>query len=292
MNGLLQLSTSAPPSSLQKYAEPALLEENANTAVVWFVSGGGPETMVACGGFVSIVHANDDAAETFPAGSVAVAVKRWLPSTSGAYVAGLVHGAASRASSLQENVEPGSLEEKLNVAVVSLVRADGPDASDTAGAVVSTIHVNDAGAGTFPIASRAVMAKVWLPSASPPYVTGLVHGAAALESSVHEKVVPSPLEVNVKLASMRFVRLSGDEVIARRTGTAGYCTMPADLLVTARSPLIVTDVTPGAKAWKSAIPSPVTASLPPWRSASMLRRLARQQEPRAVLVHEDSRPDQ
>jgi len=144
-----------------------LLEENANTAVVWFVSGGGPETMVACGGVVSIVHANDDGAETFPAGSVAAAVKRWLPSTSAPYLAGLAHGAGSRASSLQEKIEPASLEEKLNVAVVSLVRADGPDASDTAGAVVSTIHVNDAGPETFRAASVAVTVNVWLPSESP-----------------------------------------------------------------------------------------------------------------------------
>ena len=46
------------------------------------VSAGGAEVIEVTGDAVSIVQVNEAGAETLPAGSVAVTVKRWLPAAS------------------------------------------------------------------------------------------------------------------------------------------------------------------------------------------------------------------
>ena len=73
LSGLLHASP-AVVSSWHRYAEPGLLEENVNVAVVWFVTGGGPETMDAPGGAVSTFQDDEAGADTLPAESVAIAV--------------------------------------------------------------------------------------------------------------------------------------------------------------------------------------------------------------------------
>ena len=65
-------------SSLQLKVEPVLLELKAKVAVVALVGLVGPELIVTVGAVVSIVHV-DEALPVFPARSVAVTVKVWLP---------------------------------------------------------------------------------------------------------------------------------------------------------------------------------------------------------------------
>src|SRR5438128_6181155 len=130
-------------------------------------------------------------------------------------MAGLVHVAAAAASSLQEKVEPGLFEEKVNVALVWFVGDAGPDETVATGGVRSMVHVNDAGAETLPAGSVAVTAKVWLPAASEGYVAGLAQDAAAAASSLQEKADPVLLEEKVNVALVRFVSDGGpDETVA------------------------------------------------------------------------------
>jgi hypothetical protein len=68
----------APVSSLQVNVEPVLLELKLKVALVWFVGFAGPELIVTTGGVVSIVHVLL-ALPVFPAASVPVTVKVWLP---------------------------------------------------------------------------------------------------------------------------------------------------------------------------------------------------------------------
>ena len=69
----------APASSLQLKVEPAWLDMKEKLAVVWFVGLAGEAVIVATGGVRSTVQAKEAGTETFPAASVAVTVKTWLP---------------------------------------------------------------------------------------------------------------------------------------------------------------------------------------------------------------------
>src|SRR5205823_11250622 len=115
---------------------------------------------------VSRVHVGD-AEPVFPAGSVAVTVKVWLPAASGpAYVFGLVHAVAVPPSSLQVNVEPVFELVKLKVAEVRFVGLSGCAVIVTVGGRVSIVRLNDA-VPRFPAGSVPLPVKVRQPAARP-----------------------------------------------------------------------------------------------------------------------------
>ena len=86
-------------------------------------------------------------------------------------------------------------------------------------AVTLIVQVKETGLDVLPAGSVAVTEKVWLPAARPEYACGLVHAAAAAESSAQLKVEPAWLEVKEKLAVDWLVRVAGEEVMVT-TGAA------------------------------------------------------------------------
>ena len=77
-----------------------------------------------------------------------------------------------RPSTAHSSVAPGSAE-TLNVALRAVVLMAGPSMTGgRAGAVVSTVQVRSTRADALPAASTATTENVWLPSRSPPNVTG------------------------------------------------------------------------------------------------------------------------
>ena len=80
------------------------------------------------------------------------------------------------------------------------------------GAVVSTVQVKLAGVGSrFPAVSIARTWKVWLPTASPARLSGVVHAANAAPSRLHSKL-PASVEVKVKVALVELLTAGGVEV--------------------------------------------------------------------------------
>ena len=104
----------------------------------------------------------------FPAASIARTSKTCAPSESNVYVAGEEQAAKLPAPSLHSNVEPDSLEVKLNVADVEFVGSAGAEPIVVFGAVVSIVQVSAAGeASRLPAGSTARTWNVWLPSVRP-----------------------------------------------------------------------------------------------------------------------------
>jgi hypothetical protein len=101
----------------------------------------------------------------------------------------------------------------LNVAPVLLVGFVVAVVSVVAGPVVSTVHVEDAGALVFPTASVPWTRNVCEPSTRPVYVFGLVQIANAAPSSEHWNVVASA-ELNVNVALELADGLLGELLIA------------------------------------------------------------------------------
>jgi hypothetical protein len=67
-------------------------------------------------------------------------------------------------SSLQANVEPASVAEKVNCGAVPRVRPLGPVSIVVSGAIESTFQLHVAGvASRFPAASVAATSRVWPP---------------------------------------------------------------------------------------------------------------------------------
>jgi hypothetical protein len=82
------------------------------------------------------------------------------------------------------------------------------------GGVRSIVHENDAGSLVWPEVSLASTRKVWVPSASPLYVFGLVQALYEDEPSREQTNVTLDWEsLNEKLAEVEVVRLAGCEVI-------------------------------------------------------------------------------
>jgi len=149
-----------------------------------------------------------------PAPSTARTRKVCDPAPSPVYVCGLVHAANGAASRLHSKVAPVVSDVKSKVAVVSFVGPAGADVIVVSGAVVSTVQVRVAGVGsTFPAISAARTSKVWLPSESALYAFGLEHGENGAPSSLHSKLDPGSLEVNVNAAAVALVGSAGPEPI-------------------------------------------------------------------------------
>ena len=164
------------------------------------VRPGGEAVTVTTGATRSIVHAKVAGLDTLPDGPVAVTVKVWLPPARAEYACGLVHAAGAAESRAQVKVEPAWLEVKEKLAVDWLVRVAGEEVMVTTGAARSIVQASEAGLDVLPAGSVAVTEKVWLPAARPEYACGLVHAAAAAESSAQLKVEPAWLELKERLA--------------------------------------------------------------------------------------------
>lgn len=101
-----------------------------------------------------------------PSASTARTANVWLPSATLEIVAGLLQLSSGAASTLQNQAAPGFAEVKLNVAVVWLVRAAGPEAIAAPGGEVSIVQVNEVVADAFPALSIAVAPNACVPAAS------------------------------------------------------------------------------------------------------------------------------
>jgi hypothetical protein len=157
----------------------------------------------------------------FPAGSVARTSKACEPSARLEYELGLVQEANAPASSLHSKVLPASVDVKEKLALVWLVGFAGVEVIDVFGGPVSIVQVWLAGVGSvLPTGSIARTCTVWLPSASPVYVLGLVQEANAPASSLHSNVLPASEEVKLKVALVWLVGLVGAEVIVVSGGVA------------------------------------------------------------------------
>ena len=89
-------------------------------------------------------------------------------------------------STRHSKLEPGSLELKLKLGVVSFEGLEGLASIVVFGAVRSTVQVCVAGlASVLPAPSVARTAKVWLPSASEAVVCGLVQDVQLPPSTRH-----------------------------------------------------------------------------------------------------------
>ena len=120
-----------------------------------------------CGGVVSgvsTVHVKSAAvASTFPAASIACTWKVCGPTARPVKVVGEVHVANASPSSAHANVEPGSLAEKVKLALLLVVVAAGPESIVVSGGTASTtVQVWVAGVGsTLPASSVATVVAPW-----------------------------------------------------------------------------------------------------------------------------------
>ena len=103
------------------------------------------------------------AGETLPAGSIALTANVCTPMPSPVYCFGDVHGASAPRSSEQTNVEPGSSEMNVNVAVVAVVVTGGlPVIVASGGSDSRMSHSHSAGSGSMlPALSIDRTSKVW-----------------------------------------------------------------------------------------------------------------------------------
>jgi hypothetical protein len=170
------------PPSIEHATDDAFAATNENAAEVDAVVEAGPERMFTVGGGVT-VHEYEAVADCEP--EIAVTVNEWAPGAMPEYVAGAVHGAGD-APSTEHTVDDAFAEVNEKVADVEVVVEAGPERMFTVGGGV-TVHEYDAVADCEP--EVAVTVNMWAPGAMPEYVTGVVHGADAEESSEHATAV-------------------------------------------------------------------------------------------------------
>jgi uncharacterized cupredoxin-like copper-binding protein len=129
----------------------------------------GPLVIVVSGGCVSTVQLRvAGVGSTFPTPSMARTSKVCAPSVSPVIVYGLLQLTNDPVFSRHWNVEPVSVELKVNVTLVALMTPVGPLRIDVSGGVASTVQLRVAGVGsTFPTASMARTLKVYTPVVSP-----------------------------------------------------------------------------------------------------------------------------
>ena len=210
----------SPASSLHSNVEPASGVKNSNVAELEVVVSDGPAVMNVSGGKVSgtevlTVHvrvAGDGS--VFPTASRARTENVCWPLVSSVSTFGDEHETNSPASSLHSKVEPGSVEENSNDAVVDALVPEGPEVINVSGATASTVHVRVAGeASRLPAASFALTANVCEPFDSPVSTLGDEHGANSSASSLHSKVEPGSVEENSNDAVLDALVPEGPEMI-------------------------------------------------------------------------------
>jgi hypothetical protein len=118
---------------------------------------------------VSTVHEEEAGlGSVLPARSVARTSKVWDPSPRPGCSAGEVQGSKVASSNEHSKVEAASSAAKAKVAEVFLVGSSGRSVMVVSGAVVSTVHEEEAGLGSvFPARSVARTSIVCAPSSSP-----------------------------------------------------------------------------------------------------------------------------
>jgi hypothetical protein len=165
----LEHDVQAAPSSWQaKLAPVGSLELKLKPALVEFVVAAGPAVIEVSGGVVSIVQVKlAGIGSALPAASVAVTWKVCDPGARPVYACGLVQAAVTP-SSEQLKLEPDSVEVKEKLAPVAFVGLLGLLVIVVSGALVSIVHVAEAGvASVLPAASVARTEKVWLVAPRP-----------------------------------------------------------------------------------------------------------------------------
>src|SRR5262249_13222657 len=128
-------------SSLHVNVAPASVEWNEIDALVVATVPLGAASIVVSGGVVSTVHERvAGVGSLLPAASVAVTVKGCAPAARPVSCLGDVHDVGAALSSWHVNVDPVSVEVKLNDAVDAFVSPVGPAVIDVSGGVVSVPH--------------------------------------------------------------------------------------------------------------------------------------------------------
>jgi hypothetical protein len=211
--GEVQVLKAVVESSEHWNVEPGSVELNAKEATVAFVRAAGPLSIAVSGGVTSaagpIVHVRLAAeSSTLPVRSVARTLKVCVPFARAVYSCGVTHAAYAPASSAHENVDPGSVEVnvKLALVLVVVVPAVGPPVIVVSGGTVSIVQVRLAGDGSaLPEESVALTEKVWTPSPKPAYCRGDPHATTAPPSSAQLKVEPASVDEKAKVATVAFV---------------------------------------------------------------------------------------
>jgi len=157
------------PSKISTVAPASAEPESVNEPVLLCVPSTGASIVGAAGAVVSIVHVRlAGVGSTLPAASVALTRKLCGPSERPEYVNGDEQPENAAPSRLQAKLEPLSLEVNVKVALVTFVGFAGADPILVSGALVSIVHVYEAGVGSvFPAGSVARTWKVCVPSVNP-----------------------------------------------------------------------------------------------------------------------------
>jgi hypothetical protein len=139
--GELQAANAAPSSEHSKL-KPASFAENEKDALVLVVVAGGAESIVVSGATLSIVQPWLAAvASAFPAASDARTRNWCVPAASPVYARGEPQAEKVAPSSEHSNVDPGSLDEKLKLALVLEVKDGGAEEIVVSGATVSIVQL-------------------------------------------------------------------------------------------------------------------------------------------------------
>ncbi len=155
-------------------------------------------------------------APVFPAVSAACTAKECEPTASEVYDAGLPQGANAPPSSEQAKDEPGSFDENVKLAPVSVVGDAGPEPIVTTGGVVSGgvyVQATDAGAPTFPALSSPFTANWCWPAASAVSTAGLAQAVYAAPSNEQENETAASFALKPISAASVEVAAAGPLVI-------------------------------------------------------------------------------
>ena len=151
-----------------------------------------------------------------PAASVAVTENACEPTASAVYDAGLAQAVNAAPSSEQANDDPGSFDENVKLAEVTVVGDGGPDPIVTTGGVVSGgvyVQVTDTGLPTFPALSLPLTENRCSPAERAVSATGLAQFASAAPSREQENETPPSLATKPISAASVEVAAAGALVI-------------------------------------------------------------------------------
>jgi hypothetical protein len=213
----------ASPSRLHSNVAAGSSAVNVNDADVLAVAPSGPVVIVVFGALVSTLTVTEfDAGEVLAAASIATAVYVWAPSATP--VRALLQVPPPPVVVVPRDVAPSktstvalgsAVPESVMLPVLFVLPSAGLVIAGAAGGVTSTVQVRTAGVGSvLPAGSVALTSKVCPPSARALYVTPLVQDTKTPVSSLHSKLLPASLAVNVNVALVSLVAPKGPVAIA------------------------------------------------------------------------------